>query len=483
MVHCYQGYQSRTERTPALSEQRPSHGLVNNTITPVTETTTPVTRPGPNSAGEDEVLYRWNVPGVSADAPTRIEARTGRCTTIVGANGSGKSALGMWMEHNNGGFSRMRRIIAHRKLWFTSAGPEITPAQRESTRTNMNSWSRQYESRYLDHADQQRASSVLFDVVARLNYENSQKVKMYDNGASRQEVEAQFGPSLLDRLNAVFRAAGLVIELRLTDVQTLSAFNNTSGTEYPIFQMSDGEKSALLLAGEVLTTSEGSICIVDEPERHLHRSISAGLVEAVIADRPDAHFVILTHDLELAAALGGENGQIYSLMGCTWEGLRGVGWELFRVDAPDGIPESARLAILGGRRELLFIEGEKQSLDLRLYKLLFPNWTLIPAGGCDQVIRAVTGLRASQSRHWLNARGVVDGDGRTEDEKSSLRERGILALPVSEVENLYYSDVVMKAVGVKQAEVVDELGGCPDKSGTGHSAERASRSPRARTSR
>jgi hypothetical protein len=51
----------------------------------------------------------------------------------------------MWMEHNNGGFSLMRRIIAHRKLWFTSAGPEITPAQRESTRTNINSWSRQYE--------------------------------------------------------------------------------------------------------------------------------------------------------------------------------------------------------------------------------------------------------------------------------------------------------------------------------------------------
>jgi hypothetical protein len=97
-----------------------------------------------------------------------------------------------------------------------------------------------------------------------------------------------------------------------------------------------------------------STCIIDEPERHLHRLISAGLVKAIIADRPDAHFVILTHDLKLATALGGENGQIYSLMGCNWEGRRGVGWDLFPVDAPDDIPESARLAILGGRRELLF---------------------------------------------------------------------------------------------------------------------------------
>lgn len=52
----------------------------------------------------------------------------------------------------------------------------------------------------------------------------------------------------------------------------------------------------------------------------------------------------------------------------------------------------------------------------------------------------MTGLRTSQSHHWLNARGVVDGDWRTEDEKSGLHARGILALPVSEVENLYYSD-------------------------------------------
>jgi len=247
-----------------------------------------------------------------------------------------------------------------------------------------------------------------------------------------------------------------MVELRLTDAQTLIAFNSASKTEYPIFQMSDGEKSALLLAGEVLTTPERSVYIIDEPERHLHRSISASLVEAIIAARPDSHFVILTHDLELAAVLGGGIGQVYSLTMCTWTGQGADGWQLFPVDASAEIPESARLAILGGRRELLFIEGEKHSLDLQLYGLLFPNWTLFPAGGCDQVIRAVTGLRASQSHHWVNARGVVDGDGRTGGEKSSLDARGILALPVSEVENLYYSNAVMKAVAARQAESMDE---------------------------
>ena len=410
---------------------------------------------GPGKAEEEEVLHQWDVPGVSGEAPVRIVARAGHSTTIVGANGAGKSALGVWLNQNNGNSTQVRRLIAHRRLWFQTAGPAITSAQRESTGNNIINWDRQPDSRYLDHADQHRASGALFDVLARVNYENAQMVEMYRNGASPQEVEARFGPGMLERLNAIFRAAGLVIELKLTAEQTFNAVNSASKTEYPIFHMSDGEKSALLLAAEVLTATEGSVYIIDEPERHLHRSISAGLVEAIIADRRDSHFVILTHDLELAAALGRGPGQVYSLTRCIWSG-QAIGWELFPVDASAEIPESARLAILGGRRELLFIEGDKHSLDLRLYRLLFPNWTLFPAGGCDQVIRAVTGLRGSEPHHWLNARGVVDGDGRTEEEKTSLRERGILALPVSEVENLYYSDAVMEAVAVRQAESIDE---------------------------
>lgn len=127
------------------------------------------------------------------NGPVRITAKSGQSTTVVGANGSGKSALGLWMEQNNGGSSGIRRLIAHRRLWFQHAGPEITSAQRESTRANVMTWSRQHESRYLDHADAQRASVVLFDILARVNHENARMVEMYRSGASHQEVKAQLG--------------------------------------------------------------------------------------------------------------------------------------------------------------------------------------------------------------------------------------------------------------------------------------------------
>jgi hypothetical protein len=56
-----------------------------------------------------------------------------------------------------------------------------------------------------------------------------------------------------------------VIKLRPTDAQALNAVSSASGKEYPIFQMSDGEKIALLLAAGVLTTPQGSVCIIDQP--------------------------------------------------------------------------------------------------------------------------------------------------------------------------------------------------------------------------
>jgi hypothetical protein len=347
-----------------------------------------------------------------------------------------------------------RRLIAHRKLWFEFAGPDLSPAARQQTGQNMEYWRMQAESRYVDRADAQRASIVLFDLLAMMNAQHANMVQLYGTGASPDEVVESLGIPLLDRLNAILATSGLNVGVALTDAQTFDAVDKRTGNRYPIYSMSDGEKSALLLAAEVLAAPKECIQIIDEPERHLHRSISAGLVEAVITDRPDCHFVVLTHDLELASTLAADDrGQTLTLAACAWAGGSVVAWDLQTVDPQDQLPESARLAILGGRRDVLFIEGDAHSLDTRIYQILFPRWTLFPAGGCDQVIRAVAGLRSSDSHHWVTAQGVVDGDGRDPAEREALRTRGIVALPVSEVENLYYLSEVLSAVAAKQAEV------------------------------
>jgi energy-coupling factor transporter ATP-binding protein EcfA2 len=389
---------------------------------------------------------------LDGSSSVEVKALPGEITTIVGANGSGKSALGFWLDAHSDHLGK--RLIAHRRLWLQHAGPDISPVQREQTGKNLESWNSSEDSRFIDHADSTRAGMVLFDLLAKLNAESAQMVSRYQSGASPEEVLSEFGLPILERLNGILRMSGLPVELALTDVQTFDAVNRKSQATYPINRMSDGEKSAVLLAAEVITTPEGRIVLIDEPERHLHRSISAGLVDGIINERPDCHFVVLTHDLDLAATLSQRPGRTMSVAACEWKEGAPYGWDLMDVDPDENLPESARIAILGGRRDLLFIEGDDHSLDKRLYEILFPERTLFATGGADQVIRAVTGLSNSAAHHWVKARGVVDGDGRSEEERASLLDRGILALPVSEVENLYYFDAVLGAVATARAELV-----------------------------
>ncbi|MFF1831293.1 AAA family ATPase [Paenarthrobacter sp. NPDC058040] len=394
-------------------------------------------------------LARWDVPVVSGEFLS-VEARAGEVVTILGANGSGKSALAAWMS-THAPSAPLKRVLAQRKLWFQHAGPAISSADRETYVSTMTRWDRTEESRYIDRTDSQRSSIALFDLIARINHESRRVAALYDGGANRTDVDAAVGDRLLDTLNTVLERAGLHIEIDVTESDNFVAQHRNLGAKYPIYLMSDGEKSALFLAADILTALPGTTIIIDEPERHLHRSISAGLIEAIIAARPDCAFVVLTHDLDLASGLADKQGATFSVLGVKWQGEQANQWDIHEVPDPAGLSETARRAILGGRRRILFIEGESASLDLALYRVLFPEWFLVPSGGCDLVIRSVTGLRESQDHHWVNAVGLVDGDGRTAEERASLVSRGVHVLPVSEIENLYFETQVLRDVATKQA--------------------------------
>lgn len=399
----------------------------------------------------------WQVPTLDGAATVDVLASPGRITAVVGPNGSGKSALGYWFSQHTRDTST-RRVIAHRRLWFEYAGPNITAAQRPDLERNIALWGAQVDSRWRDHANESRAGFVLFDLLGQINDYNARFVELSKQGFDLDYVQAELGESLLDKINMLLRSAHLGVTLVTTDRTSFEAVPGRGGDPYPISEMSDGEKSALLLAAEVMTVPRGSVIIVDEPERHLHRLISAPLIEAVVEERKDCHFVVLTHDLELASALPRNATTLGVVTQTAWSADREpIGWDIRFLDPGDEMPESARQAILGGRQQVLFVEGERHSLDLRLYQVLFPDWTLSPVGGCDQVIRAVGGLLTSDAHHWVRGRGIVDGDGRNANEREALAKKGILSLQLSEVESLYYSEAVRGALAVRQGETLEKV--------------------------
>ena len=73
------------------------------------------------------------------------------------------------------------------------------------------------------------------------------------------------------------------------------AFLQKNGKEmrYSANQMSDGERSVLYLASQVLCVPKNKILIIDEPEIHLHRSIMNRLWKALEKHRQDCLLFIL----------------------------------------------------------------------------------------------------------------------------------------------------------------------------------------------
>ena len=65
-------------------------------------------------------------------------------------------------------------------------------------------------------------------------------------------------------------------------------------------------------------------------------------------------------------------------------------------------------AILGSRKKILFVESELQSLDARLYEVLFLDVSVMPKAGCGEVISAVKGMKNSENLHHVEAFGLID---------------------------------------------------------------------------
>src|SRR5581483_6889750 len=60
-----------------------------------------------------------------------------------------------------------------------------------------------------------------------------------------------------------------------------------SSNEYAGKMMSDGERVAFYLLGQVLSAPPNAIIVIDEPEIHLHRAIQATLWDQIEISRPD----------------------------------------------------------------------------------------------------------------------------------------------------------------------------------------------------
>ncbi|WP_210602828.1 AAA family ATPase [Brevibacterium oceani] len=381
----------------------------------------------------------WDIPTLSG-TPFSLSLSPGESAVFVGANGTGKSALSHWLHKQVPENVPTVRLLAHRRLWLSSSGPETTASYFTNISTTLSYEDREPTSRYRDVRGDDRTAGLLFRLMSAENERNSRVAKLVDGGSIPEKPES----SPLLRISCLLQAVGL--ELTFHIGPNMSFAVQKDGHQYPIEQMSDGEKAGFLLAAEVVLADEGTVIILDEPERHLHRSISGSLVGQMVTDRPDCGFVVFTHDLYLVDRLRHESAHTMIVRAVAWNEPNVSGWDLEELPTQAPIPEEARHAVLGGRDRILFVEGTPASLDSSLYELLFPGWSIQSVGSCREIIQMVSSLRRAAELHWITAAGIVDGDARTSAETEKLKEQGILALPVNEVESLYFLPEVIQAM-------------------------------------
>ncbi len=228
---------------------------------------------------------------------------------------------------------------------------------------------------------------------------------------------------------------------------------DSADSSYGAAKLSDGEKAVMYYLGAVSLAPEGAAIIVDSPTRFLHPATNKALWERIEHWRRDCTFIYITHDLQFASTH--INGLTIWVKSCDLR--RGV-WDYEFVSSPDVLDDELYLAILGERKPVLFIEGDgKNSIDAKLYPLIFDDYTVKSLGGCDRVIESTRTFNSLRALHNLNAFGIVDRDRRDDGEVGYLRKKQILVPEVAEIENVFMIEDVIRTMASLNHKDPDEV--------------------------
>ena len=392
------------------------------------------------------MTFNLNFP-TSTSGAFELTLDAGETIFVLGANGTGKSSLMHRFASQNR--NQVRKIAAHRQTWMNTDALDMTPANKVQTEQHMLNEDSQEQSRYRDSYAAQRASMTIYELIDAENVRARAIASAYDQGEMEKVAESAKVEAPITVINDLLRQSNIPIIISIQANERVMASKN-GGPKYSAAQLSDGERNALLIAGNVLTSAAGNLIIIDEPERHLHRSIIAPLLSQLFEKRPDCGFVISTHDHDLPLEVAGARTLL--IRSCSFNGTSAQGWEADELQADAPLDDTLKRDLLGSRRKMLFVEGTENSLDKPLYSLIFPMVSVIPKGNCKDVEQAAVGVKAGEGFHWLRAFGIADGDGYQPEQIQSKLDKGIYLVPYYSVEAIYFHSEIIARVSDRKAE-------------------------------
>lgn len=214
---------------------------------------------------------------------------------LIGANGSGKTRMSIWIEENNQDIN-IHRISAQKSLNFSEIinPTEMKKAEEEfwygNTAENKEwlkkegkknyRWRNKPEIHLLDDFDKLMQYLMTENYEKSIQYREQHKEgnKEFDNSTKLEEIKKIWENVILHRKLKI--CAG---KIEATNIDEESYYNGN--------KMSDGERAIFYFIGEVLCAKENSLIIIDEPENHLHKSILVRLWNAIESVRDDCMYI------------------------------------------------------------------------------------------------------------------------------------------------------------------------------------------------
>ena len=395
--------------------------------------------------------YSLNIPTGRPTQNLEMVLEVGQMLFILGANGTGKSSLMQAFAAESG--ENTRRITAHRQTWFQSGSPEFTGKMRAEYGRYVFNSDQQIESRWRDEFPEQRAQMAIYDLVNSENLRAREITRAIDAKKADEVDKLSSKDSAFTILNRLLRLSNLDVYLSIESNDEIVATRNR-GESYSIAKLSDGERNAILIAANVLTVPAGTLVLIDEPERHLHRSIVSPLLSLLFNERSDCAFIVSTHEPLLP--IDNPGSRVLLTRACVYAGDQATSYDVDLLENTTEIDDDLKQTILGERRTIVFVEGSEHSLDKPLYSILFPNASVVAKASCREVESAIVGITGTADLHWVKPFGLVDNDSAQPERIAELKDKGVIPLNVYSVESIYYHPKVQE---LATARLVELFGG------------------------
>ena len=260
---------------------------------------------------------------------------------------------------------------------------------------------------------------------------NNRSLDSYENGVGSCNVPRA-------RLYEIFASLGL--DRNIVVVKDSLFLKGDQIDQYSINQASDGEKSIAYLIMATLLAPDDSFIFIDEPERHLNGALMRNLFDKLEAERPDLRFVYLTHNIDFVesrknvALIYLEKSEAYKK------------WKFKKIEDYSDISLDVILGIEGTKKDIIFCEGTRSSIDCKVLECLFPEYEIQPVSSCEQVKLNTKGINGKENLFRRKAFGLIDNDYMQTVEIESLKNDHVFAIGYNEWENFIIRSEILEHI-------------------------------------